>query len=248
MPGFPRLPFNDLAALEALARQDSAAPSIAAVLLESIQGEGGITAATPEFLQGVRRLCDEHGWLMMLDEVQSGMGRSGRWFAHQWAGITPDVMTLAKGLASGVPIGAVLAHGPAASLFQPGNHGTTFGGNPLAMRAALTTLEVMERDGLVARAEVLGERLRQGFEQALADTKGFTGMQGKGLMIGIGLDRPCGALVKRALDEGLVINVTAERVVRLLPPLILSDAEADELVQRLAPLIRRFLQEGQAAR
>ena len=247
VPGFPRLPFNDLAALEALARQDSAAPSIAAVLLESIQGEGGITAATPEFLQGVRRLCDEHGWLMMLDEVQSGMGRSGRWFAHQWAGITPDVMTLAKGLASGVPIGAVLAHGPAASLFQPGNHGTTFGGNPLAMRAALTTLEVMERDGLVARAEVLGERLRQGFEQALADTKGFSGMQGKGLMIGIGLDRPCGALVKRALDEGLVINVTAERVVRLLPPLILSDAEADELVQRLAPLIQRFLQEGQAA-
>ena len=197
VPGFPRLPFNDLAALEALARQDSAAPTIAAVLLESIQGEGGITAATPEFLQGVRRLCDEHGWLMMLDEVQSGMGRSG---------------------------------------------------NPLAMRAALTTLEVMERDELVARAEALGKRLRQGFEQALADTKGFTGMQGKGLMIGIGLDRPCGALVKRALDEGLVINVTAERVVRLLPPLILSDAEADELVQRLVPLIQRFLQEGQAAR
>ena len=142
----------------------------------------------------------------------------------------------------------MLAHGPAARLFQPGNQGTTFGGNPLAMRAALTTLEVMERDGLVARAEALGKRLRQGFEHALAGVAGFTGMQGKGLMIGIGLDRPCSALVKMALDEGLVINVTAERVVRLLPPLILSDAEADELVQRLAPLIRRFLQEGQAAR
>ena len=159
VPGFPRLPFNDLAALEALARQDSTAPTIAAVLLEPIQGEGGITAATPEFLQGVRRLCDEHGWLMMLDEVQCGMGRSGRWFAHQWAGITPDVMSLAKGLASGVPIGAVLAHGPAARLFQPGNHGTTFGGNPLAMRAGVETLRIMEEDGLLDNAARVGAHL-----------------------------------------------------------------------------------------
>ena len=246
VPGFPRLPFNDLAALEALARQDSAAPSIAAVLLESIQGEGGITAATPEFLQGVRRLCDEHGWLMMLDEVQSGMGRSGRWFAHQWAGITPDVMTLAKGLASGVPIGAVLAHGPAASLFQPGNHGTTFGGNPLAMRAGVETIRIMEEEGLVAHAGEVGAHLKEALQTALGGTAGVKEVRGQGLLIGIELDRPCGALALRALQAGLLISVTAERVVRLAPPLILTQAEADEIVSILVPLIKPFLKEEAA--
>ena len=240
--GFIRLPFNDLAALQALAARDAAAPRISAVLLEPVQGEGGITAATPEFLQGVRSLCTQHGWLMMLDEIQCGIGRTGRWFAHQWAGIRPDVMSLAKGLASGVPVGAVLADGPAAGLFTPGSHGTTFGGNPLAMRAALTTLEVMARDGLVAHAGALGEKLKASLTAALAGTPGFVEVRGRGLMLGIVLDRPAGALVKQALDAGLVINVTADAVVRLLPALIFTEAEADELVQRLVPLIRAFLQ------
>ncbi len=240
--GFIRLPFNDLAALQALAARDAAAPRISAVLLEPVQGEGGITAATPEFLQGVRSLCTQHGWLMMLDEIQCGIGRTGRWFAHQWAGIRPDVMSLAKGLASGVPVGAVLADGPAAGLFTPGSHGTTFGGNPLAMRAALTTLEVMARDSLVAHAGALGEKLKASLTAALAGTPGFVEVRGRGLMLGIVLDRPAGALVKQALDAGLVINVTADAVVRLLPALIFTEAEADELVQRLVPLIRAFLQ------
>ncbi len=240
--GFIRLPFNDLSALQALAARDEAAPRISAVLLEPVQGEGGITAATPEFLQGVRSLCTQHGWLMMLDEIQCGIGRTGRWFAHQWAGIRPDVMSLAKGLASGVPVGAVLADGPAAGLFTPGSHGTTFGGNPLAMRAALTTLEVMARDSLVAHAGALGEKLKASLTAALAGTPGFVEVRGRGLMLGIVLDRPAGALVKQALDAGLVINVTADAVVRLLPALIFTEAEADELVQRLVPLIRAFLQ------
>lgn len=240
--GFIRLPFNDLEALKTLAAQDAQHPRISAVLLETIQGEGGLTAATPEFLQGVRALCTQHQWLMMLDEIQCGMGRTGRWFAHQWAGIRPDVMTLAKGLGSGVPVGAVLADGPAAQLFTPGSHGTTFGGNPLAMRAAITTLDVMERDNLVEHAGALGTRLKAALTSALAGTPGFVEVRGQGLMLGIVLDRPAAPLVAQALEAGLVINVTAESIVRLLPPLTFTEAQADELVQRLVPLIKTHLQ------
>ena len=238
VPGFVRVPLNDIRPLQALAETD---PNIVAVFLEAIQGEGGITAASIEYLKQVRQLCDEKGWLLMIDEVQCGTGRTGRWFAHQWAGIIPDVMPLAKGLGSGVPIGAVVAHGVAAQVFQPGNHGTTFGGNPLAMRAALTTIEVMEEDRLLANAERLGSVLQDAFRSALEGVDGFVEMRGKGLMMGIMLDRPCGVLVKEALDAGLVINVTADTVVRLLPPLIFNDDNAQELVGTLVPLIKKFL-------
>ena len=238
VPGFPRIPLNDIGALERLAESD---PNIVAVFLEAIQGEGGISAARVEYLQALRKLCDARGWLLMIDEVQCGTGRTGKWFAHQWAGIKPDVMPLAKGLGSGVPIGAVVAHGIAAETFKPGNHGTTFGGNPLAMRAARTTIDVMQEDGLVARAGELGTRIREAFESAFRDVPGFVEMRGKGLMMGIALDRPCGAIVKDALEAGLVLNVTADTVVRLLPPLIFSDDDAGELVDKLVPVVRNFL-------
>ena len=238
VPGFVRVPLNDIAPLRALADSD---PDIVAVFLEAIQGEGGITAARIDYLQQVRQLCDQRGWLLMIDEVQCGTGRTGRWFAHQWAGIVPDVMPLAKGLGSGVPIGAVVARGTAADVFKPGNHGTTFGGNPLAMRAALTTIEVMEEDKLVQNAERLGARLHEELARELGGVDGFVEMRGKGLMIGIMLDRPCGALVQQALDAGLVLNVTADTVVRLLPPLIFTEEHAAKLVSTLVPLIRKFL-------
>ena len=238
VPGFVRVPLNDIAPLRALADSD---PDIVAVFLEAIQGEGGITAARIEYLQQVRKLCDEKGWLLMIDEVQCGTGRTGRWFAHQWAGIVPDVMPLAKGLGSGVPIGAVVAGGAAADVFKPGNHGTTFGGNPLAMRAALTTIEVMEDDQLARNAGRLGTKLHDAFVSELREVDGFVEMRGKGLMMGIMLDRPCGALVQQALEAGLVINVTADTVVRLLPPLIFTDAHADQMISSLVPLIRNFL-------
>ena len=238
VPGFVRVPLNDIAPLRALADSD---PDIVAVFLEAIQGEGGITAARVEYLQQVRQLCDEKGWLLMIDEVQCGTGRTGRWFAHQWAGIVPDVMPLAKGLGSGVPIGAVVAGGAAAEVFKPGNHGTTFGGNPLAMRAALTTIEVMEEEKLAQNAERLGTRLHDAFTRELKHVTGFVEIRGKGLMMGIKLDRPCGALVQQALAAGLVINVTADTVVRLLPPLIFTEGHADQLVSTLVPLIRSFL-------
>jgi len=238
VPGFVRVPLNDMAPLRALADSD---PDIVAVFLEAIQGEGGITAARIEYLQQVRKLCDEKGWLLMIDEVQCGTGRTGRWFAHQWAGIVPDVMPLAKGLGSGVPIGAVVAGGAAADVFKPGNHGTTFGGNPLAMRAALTTIEVMEDDQLAQNAGRLGAKLHDAFVSELGGVDGFVEMRGKGLMMGIMLDRPCGALVQQALEAGLVINVTADTVVRLLPPLIFTDAHADQMISSLVPLIRNFL-------
>lgn len=236
--GFVRVPFDDLAALDRVA---SACPNVVAVLFEPIQGEGGIHAAHLEYMRAVRALCTRLGWLMMLDEVQCGIGRTGRWFAHQHAGITPDVMTLAKGLGSGVPIGACLAAGPAAGVFKPGNHGSTFGGNPLACAAGLATLDTIASDGLLERAAQLGERIRAGFGRTLAGVSGVVAVRGSGLMIGIELDRPCGELVARALDAGLLINVTAERVIRLLPPLILAETEADALVDGLAALIREFL-------
>ncbi len=238
--GFIRVPYDDLAAVEAVARNNA---NVVAVLFEPIQGEGGIRLAHAEYMRGLRKICTDHDWLFMVDEVQCGIGRTGRWFAHQQAGVVPDVMTLAKGLGSGVPVGACLAAGRAAGVFGPGNHGSTFGGNPLACVAALTTLEVIEQEGLVARARLLGERIRSGLYAALAGVAAVVDIRGDGLMIGIELDRPCGALVQRALEAeaGLLINVTADKVVRLLPPLTFSDAEADELVATLSGLIRTFV-------
>jgi acetylornithine aminotransferase len=237
--GFVRVPFDDLAAIEQLAARN---PNIVAVLFEPIQGEGGINLAHKDFMHALRKICDQKNWLFMVDEVQCGIGRTGAWFAHQHAGIVPDVMTLAKGLGSGVPIGACLAAGRAAGVFKPGNHGSTFGGNPLACVAALTTLDVIESEGLMAHAVKLGTAIREGVRQGLSGVPGFVEVRGDGLMIGIELDRPCGDLVKRALAAGLLINVTAERVVRLLPPLVMSDAEGAELIAILVPLIKEFLE------
>ncbi|MBP9712425.1 MAG: aspartate aminotransferase family protein [Sterolibacterium sp.] len=236
--GFIRVPYDDLAAIEAVARNNT---NVVAVLFEPIQGEGGIRLAHDEYMRALRALCTAHDWLLMVDEVQCGLGRTGRWFAHQRAGILPDVMTLAKGLGSGVPIGACLAAGKAAGVFGPGNHGSTFGGNPLACVAALTTLAVIEQDGLLARASALGASLRNDFAAALAGVAAVTDIRGDGLMLGIELDRPCAELVKHALGAGLLINVTADKVVRLLPSLTFSDEEAAELVQKLSRLIREFV-------
>ncbi|GAB4355257.1 MAG: aspartate aminotransferase family protein [Gammaproteobacteria bacterium] len=236
--GFVRVPYGDI---EALATVAGNTPNVVAVLLEPVQGEGGINIPGSGFLNEVRELCNRHEWLMMLDEIQSGIGRTGQMFAFQHAGITPDVLTLAKGIANGFPIGACLARGEAATVFQPGNHGSTFGGNPLACRAALATLRVLQEEDLPARAQVLGQRMRQEFEVALKATQGVRSIRGLGLMIGIELDRPCGELVTRALEKGLLINVTAQQVIRLLPPLILSDDEADQLVATVSELVREFL-------
>ena len=241
--GFIRVPLNDI---EALKRATDSNPNVVAVFFETIQGEGGINAMRVEYLQQLRRLCDERNWLMMIDEVQCGMGRTGKWFAHQWAGIVPDVMPLAKGLGSGVPIGAVVAGPKAAAIFQPGNHGTTFGGNPLAMRAGVETLRIMEEDRLIENAQQVGTHLRAALERGLAGElgRGVREIRGQGLMLGIELARPCGELVRRAADSGLLISVTADSVVRLLPPLIMKQAEADELVSILCPLITQFLASG----
>lgn len=236
--GFVRVPYNDLPAIEAVVNSNQ---NVVAVMLEAIQGEGGIHLASPELLQGLRQLCDDKELLLICDEVQCGMGRTGTWFGFQHAGILPDVVSLAKGLGGGVPIGACLAAGKAAGLFHPGNHGSTFGGNPLACTAALTTIAAMEGEGLLENAVTVGDGIRHGFAEALKGVSGVVDIRGKGLMIGIELDRPCGGLVTQALDAGLLINVTAERVVRLLPALNFSVAEGEELVSRLAPLIRAFL-------
>ncbi len=236
--GFVRVPYDDLAAIRTVAEHNK---SVVAVMLEIIQGEGGIHLASPEYQRSLRQICDEHGWLLICDEVQCGMARTGKWFGYQHAGIQPDVATLAKGLGSGVPIGACLAGGKAAGLFGPGNHGSTFGGNPLACVAALTTINVIEQDGLMAQAESTGALIRSLMAEALAGVKGVVDIRGHGLMIGIELDRPCGELVGLALAAGLLLNVTADTVVRLLPPLIFGENEARELVARSAPLIKEFL-------
>ena len=233
--GFVRVPLNDIDALNRIAAER---PNVVAVFLEAIQGEGGIQPARTDYLRQVRALCDARGWLMMVDEVQCGTGRTGKWFAHQWAGIRPDVMPLAKGVSSGIPVGAVVAHGAAAEVFKPGNHGTTFGGNPLAMRAGLVTIEVMEEDGLLDHATAMGEVLMGGMRRELAGVPGVREVRGTGLMIGIELDRPCGEVVGLALKAGLVLNVTADSVVRLLPPLILSREQAELAVATLAPILR----------
>ena len=238
--GFIRVPLNDIGALE---KATAGNPNIVAVFFEAIQGEGGVNPFRIEYMQQLRKLCDERGWLMMIDEVQCGMGRTGKWFAHQWAGIVPDVMPLAKGLGSGVPIGAVVAGPKAANIFQPGNHGGTFGGGPLAMRAGVETIRIMEKDGLLENASRIGKRLTDGLSAALTGVKGFREIRGQGLMIGVELDRPSGVLMQRALDAGLLISVTADSVVRLLPPLIMNEAEADEVLAILVPLIKDFLSE-----
>jgi acetylornithine aminotransferase len=237
LTGFVRVPYNDLPALA----QVAANPNIVAVLVEPVQGESGINVPDGGYLASLRKACDERGWLLMLDEVQTGMARSGKWFAFQHSGIRPDVITLAKGLGNGFPIGACLARGAAARTFKPGSHGSTFGGNPLACVAASTTLAVIEEEGLVARAARLGRRMQQGLAEALAGMAGVKEVRGLGLLIGVELDRPCNELVARGLEAGLLINVTADTVVRLLPPLVLADAEADQIVEGVTRLIRNFL-------
>jgi acetylornithine aminotransferase len=199
---------------------------------------------TVEYLQQARKLCDERDWLLMIDEVQCGMGRTGKWFAHQWAGIKPDVMPLAKGLGSGVPVGAVVAGPKAAHIFAPGNHGTTFGGNPLAMRAGFETIRIMEEEGLLANAAKVGDHLKAALARELSGLQGFREVRGQGLMLGVELARPCGALVNRAAENGLLISVTADTVIRLVPSLIMTTVEADEVVAILCPLVKQLLQEG----
>jgi acetylornithine aminotransferase len=239
--GFVRVPYNDLEAMRTVARNSAnLVQGIVAVLVEPVQGEGGVHIPADDYLAGVRALCDEHGWLMMLDEIQTGMGRTGRWFAYQHTNAIPDVITVAKALGNGVPIGACLARGAAAELLQPGSHGSTFGGNPLACAAALAVITTIEQEKLVARAAALGERLLTGLNHALRDCKLVTAIRGKGLMIGVELNRPCAALIHTARARGLLINVTAERVIRLLPPLTLSDAEADLIIEGVAAVVHDF--------
>jgi acetylornithine aminotransferase len=235
--GFVRVPYDDLAAVQAV---DS--PHIAAVLVEPVQGEGGVRAPSPAYLPGLRQLCDERGWLLMLDEVQTGIGRTGKMFAFQHHGIQPDVMTLAKALGNGVPIGACLARGPATGLLKAGQHASTFGGNPLVCAAALAVLDTVEAEHLAERAAFLGQWLLNAFRARFQNNPGVLAVRGQGLMLGIELDRPCLELVGRALEQGLLVNVTAERVVRLLPPLILSDEDAERLVDGVSTLIENFLQ------
>jgi len=238
--GFVRVPLNDIEALKAAAAND---PDVVAVFFETIQGEGGVNPMRADYLRQVRALCYEKNWLLMIDEVQCGMGRTGKWFAHQWAGIVPDVMPLAKGLGSGVPIGAVVAGPKAANIFQPGNHGGTFGGNPLAMRAGVETIRIMEKDGLMENAAKVGAHLKAGLEKALGGLPGIKEIRGQGLMIGVELDKPCGVLTGRCAEAGLLISVTADTVVRLVPPLIMTVTEADEVLAILLPQIQKFLSE-----
>ena len=239
--GFIRVPLNDIDAIEAATKDN---PDVVAVFFETIQGEGGINPMHQDYLKQVRALCDKKDWLLMIDEVQCGMGRTGKWFAHQWAGIKPDVMPLAKGLGSGVPIGAVVAGPRAAHIFQPGNHGTTFGGNPLAMRAGVETIRIMEEDALLENAMRVGSHLRDELTKELGHLAGVKEIRAFGLMIGIELDEPCSIIMTRALEAGLLLSVTADTVIRLVPPLIMNTSEADEVISILVPLIKDFLQQS----
>ena len=238
--GFIRVPYDDLEAVKQIATRKN---NVVAILVEPVQGEGGvhIPADMRTYLQGLRKVCDDNGWLLILDEVQSGIGRTGTWFAFQHTGMTPDVMTLAKGLGSGVPIGACVAKGAAAEVFTPGKHGSTFGGNPLATMAGLTTLNVIQDEKLRENAQQMGDLIVAQLKAALNGVAGVAVIRNAGLMIGIELDRPCAELVKMALEDKLLINVTAEKVVRLLPPLVINEAEANELTTRLSALIKQFL-------
>jgi len=235
--GFVKVKYNDLNAIKDAAAKE---PRVVAVLLEVLQGEGGIRPSDVQYLRDLRALCNEKGWLMMIDEVQSGIGRTGKWLAHQWADILPDVIVLAKGLAGGVPIGAIGARGPAAGVFTPGTHGTTFGGSPLVCAAGLAVFSALEEEKLLDNALKVGEHLKSALSNALKGTQGVKEVRGQGLMLGIELDRPCGVLVAQALDAGLLINVTRDSVVRLLPPLILTQDDADHIVKVLVPLIKSF--------
>jgi acetylornithine/N-succinyldiaminopimelate aminotransferase len=241
--GFIRVPFNDV---DAIKKATDGNPNVVACFFETVQGEGGVNPARVEFLQGIRKLCDERDWLLMIDEVQCGIGRTGKWFAHQWAGVKPDVMPLAKGLGSGVPVGAVVTGPKAANIFSPGNHGTTFGGNPLAMRAGVETIRILEEDRLLENAAEVGAYLQAAFKAQLDQhirTGAVKDIRGQGLMIGIELAKPCGVLVQRAVDAGLLISVTADSVIRIVPPLILNKGEADQMAAILVPLIQTFLNE-----
>jgi acetylornithine/N-succinyldiaminopimelate aminotransferase len=240
VPGFVRVPLNDIAALENIA---ATRPNVSAVFLEAIQGEGGINPARTEYLLAARKLCDEKGWLLIIDEVQCGMARTGKWFAHEFSGVKPDVIAMAKGLGSGVPIGAIMARGAAAKVFGPGNHGTTFGGNPLAMRAALETIAIIESEGLMENAATIGSFIMTSLKHELAGLSGVKEIRGQGLMIGVELTVPCTELVKRAMAQGVLLNVTGDTVVRLLPPLIFSREQAESLVNTLVSLIKTFLSE-----
>lgn len=238
LTGFARVPYNDL---EAVAQVGVHNKNVVAILVEPYQGEGGVNVPQANYLQGLRHLCDQNGWLLMLDEVQCGIGRSGKWFAFQHSGIMPDVITLAKGLGSGVAIGACLAKGTAAEVFKPGNHASTFGGNPLACTAALTTLEVIGEDDLLKNALEVGDFMRSMFKARLAGLPDVRQIRGQGLMIGIELSKPCGELVKEALKRGLLINVTSDKVIRLLPPLVMQRSEAEQVVDTLSALVKEFL-------
>jgi len=242
--GFVRVPFNDIEAVRQVAARDK---NVVAVLVEPIQGEGGINISSMQYLRDLREVCSRNGWLLMVDEVQCGLGRTGKWFVYHHAGIAPDVVLLAKGLASGVPIGACLARGAAAQTFKPGTHGSTFGGNPLACAAALATLDAIEEEGLLANAQKVGDIILSGLREGLGGAASVKEIRGHGLMIGIELDRPCGDLVKMALDAGLLINVTMDTVIRLLPPLVMNAAEARQLLSILVPLVREFLSRPAAA-
>ena len=243
-PGYVIVPFDDVDAIRKVASERD---DIVAILVEPIQGEGGINVPADDYLTNLRDICDQQDWLLMVDEIQSGMGRTGKWFAHQHAGIKPDVMSLAKSLGNGIPIGACLAKGAAAELIQPGSHGTTFGGNPICCKVALTVVNEIKRRDLVTRTGVLGERMLSGFRDALHNQPGVKDIRGRGMMIGIELDSTCTELVGKALDAGLLINVTAGNVVRLLPPYILTDEEADDVVRRVADLITDFYAEKESA-
>ena len=236
--GFSRVPYNDLDAVRVVAENNK---DVVAILVEPITGEGGIQIPDAGYLKGLRAICDERGWLLMLDEIQTGMCRTGKWFAFEHAGIKPDVLTLAKGLGNGVPIGACLARGSAAQVFKPGTHGSTFSGNPLVCRVGLTVLDILERGKFEKRAAELGTRILKGLKQSLDGVAGVKEIRGQGLMLAVELDRPCKEMLTLALERGLLLNVTADSVVRLLPPLILSDAEADQIVSGVAECVRRFL-------
>jgi acetylornithine aminotransferase len=238
--GFARAPFNDMESLKIVADNNT---DICAILVEPIQGEGGVRLASTGYLRQLREFCDQRGWLLMLDEVQTGNGRTGKYFYFQHSGIIPDVVTTSKGLGNGVPIGACLAHGEAAQLMQPGNHGSTFGGNPLACAAALATINTLQDDHLIERAAVLGDRIMASFKTALAGIEHVVEIRGKGCMIGIELNKPCKSLFSAAMTAGLIINVTADTVIRLLPPFIMTDDQADQVLAILTPLIKDFTQD-----
>lgn len=235
--GFIRVPYDDVPAVKAAADEHK---NIVAVLVEPVQGEGGVRVPAADYLNQLRAVCDEHDWLLMLDEIQTGNGRTGTFFAYQQNNILPDVVTTAKGLGNGVPIGACLAQGNAAEVLQPGNHGTTFGGNPLACSAGIAVIETLQAENLIARAKNLGDKLLADFKRALAGNDKVVDIRGKGLMIGIELNAPCLDLVEKGRTKGILINVTSVNTIRLLPTFIMTEAEIEELVTKVVDLVMEF--------